>query len=703
MTCVYTSVGGGKAARVVSIWMLVLATSAGSLPARPIVLQHATGNTKFVLDTKHGNLAAASLAGRAVLSACFDEYWSQADDGSFQARSSELEDEVVGVNTAAGRIEFSCRNAALGLSLTKVYTFGPVASSLRKTVLLRPYSRRQIVHILSRVRLADAFAKSASLYTPRQSWLGRTLLYGVRKLADIREPVTSTSGWDNRFVVAFQPDRSVAVSHWLSQVDGLWVPCSGAVAEWGKESPAALTYFPDGWRFRTLLAAENQATSASVDYVLHTGDWYDAWRLYRCLPGLKQAYAHLDAMPAWPQKIKYGSFWNPPWYTDYADATKKLCERLGPDAFFTIGVFGWSLDGDHETDRPFMTEGLSLVLTPEYFSRCVAALQEHPRAKVGLYIQGGLIDSESDLYRTHPDWVFRDAAGQPIDSGFADNPIGRLYIANPRREEWVRHQLARVQAVCHRYNCGFIYCDGGGYFELVDWADRQVVNFADCRRLNERFLEAVRATGKDRALLINSQNAPFADLSWLECPYFAPAMPWPDTVDFCFDTKCMSDPRYTLEPLYWSDNDRYLAMCIAFGLTPCGDVSPERPEATWRAIETSYRMKRAQLIFDSSATTPVWWRDGVPIVTFAQRLGKEVIVPVLNFSDREDVTVQVDLAAVGLQNAGPILATASQPLLSASVETLSGKRTKPNRLAFKIKVPNSWRGVTLLTLAPSKR
>ncbi|MCX7599490.1 MAG: hypothetical protein N2512_11595 [Armatimonadetes bacterium] len=703
MTCVSTN----RSRPLCAVWAALvgmLTLTAASMAAQPAVttLEDRAAGTRFLLDGKHGNLAGAYFGGQQLLSACLDEYWSQAEDLSFPARSSEAEDEVVSVKSRKGWVEYVCRNPVLGLTLTKTYARGPVPGSLRKTVTIRPFAQRQVVHVLSRVTLAPAFARDAWLYTPRQSWLGRTLLYGVRKLADVKEPVMSTSGWDNRFVVGFRPNRTAAVSHWLAQMDGVWVPCSVGVAEWGKEPAVALTYMPDGWRYRLLMACENQETSAACDYVLHRGDWYDSWRLYRTLPELRETYAHLDTVPEWCRKIKYASFWSPPEYQQYASTVKGLCDRLGPDAYFTAGIFAWSLDGDYETDRPFLTETLSLVLTPQHMHRAISAIQEEARAKVGLYIQGGLIDSESQMYRDHPDWVIRDAKGQPIDSGFADNPVGHMYMANWRHEPWVQHQLSRVRAVCLRYDCGWIYCDGGGYGEFMEWAGRQVMNAAHCRRLNERFLEAVRSTGAGRGLLINSQNMPFADFSWLECPYFGQHIAWRDTVDFCFDTECQSDPRYTLEPLYWSDNDRYLAMCIAFGWVPVGEVSPEKPEATWRAIEAAYRMKPARIIYDSRATSPVWWRDSLPIVTFAERLGDEVIVPVLNFSERHEVTVEVDLGAVGLEQARGLRATVYQPLISPEVAQIQGRPAARNKLAFDLVVPSSWRGITLLTLAPDR-
>jgi hypothetical protein len=676
---------------------LSLAAASSPAPTTTLILP---GQVCFVIDLRDGHLASGRVAGQTLLSDCRDEYWLEKEDGQPIARTTEAADRVTKVRRGPSSAEVECYNEALHLTVTKLYAPASVPGGLRKTVVVHPSGRRGLLHIFSRVRLAKPFASAAWVYTPRQSWGGRTLLFGVRPLAEIKAPCTSSSGWDNRFVVAFRPERTWAVAHWRAEVDGLWVPATGVIAEWGKESSAALTYLPDGWRWRLLHCLDGQRSRAAADYVLLRGDWYEAWQLYRRLPEYRAAYAYLDTLPAWCRQVKYGTFWQAPFYRDFARTVGALCGRLGEEAYLTIGVFGWSLDGDYETACPFLTEGLDLVLTPQYLRAAVAALQQNPRAKVGLYIQGGLIDSESQCYHDHPDWVIRAPDGTPIHSGFQDNPVGTLYIANPLVTEWVRHHLSRVQAVCRTYNCGFIYLDGGGYCETVDWARRQHITFADAGRLNERVFQAVRATGPQRALLINSQNAPFADLSWLECGYFGPQVPWRETVDFCFDTECQSDPRYTLEPLYWWDQDRYLAMCIAFGFTPCGPPSADMPAATWRAIEAAWQMKPAQLVYSSAATAPVWWRDGVPVVTFAERRGDEVVVPILNFGAQERVRVAVDLSVVGLPTSRPVRATVYQPLLTSERVVVQPTDTHAGRLTFDLAVPSSWRGITLLTLRP---
>ena len=691
MTCVWTR----------ALWLtslcLLLAT-----PSR--AQQHLftlPSGARFAVSLKDGHLASASLGDTRVLERCVDEYWLENEYGEVVARSDESADRVTRVQRERDRLVLECQNEALGLRLTKTYAPASVPGALRKTVTVQSCSRRGALHLFSRVRLAPRFGQTALLYTPRQSWMGQRLLFGVRPLSSVREPITSSSGWDNRFVVAFRRDRTLSVAHWRVLVDGVWVPPHGAIAEWGRESPFALTYLPDGWRWRLLHTVDGERTSAAADYVLGRGDWYDAWASLLLMPECQATYRHLQTLPAWCREVTFGTFWSPPHYEAQVRTSAELLQHLGERAPLTHGVFAWSLDGDYETDRPFLTETLEWVLTPQYLRQAVSALQSHPRSKVGLYIQGGLIDSMSDCYRQHPDWVIRDTEGKPVDSGFRDNPVGNMYTANPRVEGWVRHHLARIQAVCRTYDCGYIYLDGGGYGEAVDWSRRQAIRFSHYRRLNQRVFEAVRATGAERALLINSQNAPFADMSWLECGYFAPHVPWRETVEFCFDTKMQQPhPHYTLQPLYWQDEHRYLAMCIAFGFTPCGDIG-RRDQTTLRAVQVARRMKEAELIRRSDATAPVWWRDEVPVVTFALRRGNEVVVPVLHFGEGETVEVTVDLRAVGLAGNRPLRATVTQPLISRESRRVEPVPAGAGKVRFRLQVPAGWKGVTLIELAQS--
>ncbi|HIE54092.1 MAG TPA: hypothetical protein EYP90_02730, partial [Chromatiaceae bacterium] len=353
--------------------------------------------------------------------------------------------------------------------------------------------------------------------------------------------------------------------------------------------------FAGGWRFRLLhtTRAEGGPSSGTARYVLFKGDWYDAWRLYKATDGFAKAYE--QEIPLWVRKVKYGTFWGPPLYEGPAKTVKRLCQKLG-DAYLTIGVFGWSLDGDYETERPFITETMHLVMTPEYFARCVKALQTDPRAKVGLYVQGTLIDSYSDAFRNHPEWALTDREGRPLDSNMADNPVGRLFIFNPRNDGWVRHFLSRIKALLLKYDPGWLYNDGGAVFEGMDWRTGLPVKVTHWLDITRRMLEVVRSTGPERALLLNAENFPYGDMYWLECPYFSPTIPWRETVEYCFDTEFLHDPRRTMLPLYWRDEDRYLAMCISFGFTPCGPLTDVFSPKVWRAIEAAWAMRPGELV-----------------------------------------------------------------------------------------------------------
>ncbi|MCD6352561.1 MAG: hypothetical protein J7M26_10615, partial [Armatimonadetes bacterium] len=266
---------------------------------------------RFTISAAHGNLAGARAQASRVLGRCEDEYWVEGEDGAVSARATEADDKVTRTRHQGKTLVLECRNEKLDLTVTKTYAPGPLPGSLRKTVSVRAPKGGGLVHVFSRSRLASSYARDAYLYTPRQSWGGKQLLFGVRRLGDLSGPVRSSCGWDNRFVVAFHQPRQWAVAHWRSLVDGVWVPCSGIIAPWGKTSPFALTYLPDGWRFRLLHCAAGETASAAADYVLLRGDWYDAWAGYKKLPGFRAAYRSLDTMPRWCRQVKYGTFWQP--------------------------------------------------------------------------------------------------------------------------------------------------------------------------------------------------------------------------------------------------------------------------------------------------------------------------------------------------------------------------------------------------------
>jgi len=203
-------------------------------------------------------------------------------------------------------------------------------------------------------------------------------------------------------------------------------------------------------------------------------------------------------------------------------------------------------------------------------------------------------------------------------------------------------------------------------------------------------------------VLLNSQCWPYGDLYWLECSFFGATAPWRQAVEFCFDTKVLHTPQRTMLPLYWSDETRYLALCVAFGFTPCtsGTVGAW-DERVWRALDCAYAMRRAELVLSSRAVSPIWWQEAArgaagEVVCFAERVGEAVVIPVLNFGQAPEVEVTVDVAEAGVPAGARSWLV--HPFENGADEGLKPQQAADGKLRFALRVPTGFAGLRLLVL-----
>lgn len=662
-----------------------------------------TESFRAVVSSARGSLLALTVGETPILAGCQDLYlWR---DAAGEVRSSEAEDEVVESRRDGAALTLVCRNRATGEIIRKSYAPAAGGQALAKTVAVGPLQRRGEFSLRSVAALAPAYRQGAWYYTPRQSWTAPAErdLSGVRPAASITSEVISGSGWDNRLVCAFR-EGAPALGHYRWAVRGEHVMPSAVISAWGSDLTEALTYTPAGWHFRVLhtLDGEREPVSATVHYAVCPGDWLDMWRLYRSQPE-HRAWEERP-LPEWVTTCQLGGFWqitpadDRPQIEDAHAAAARLEGTHVP-----LGVFAWSLDGDYETERPFVNEVGTVILTPEYMADRVAAFQSHPGVRLGLYFQGGLIESRSAAFRRHPEWALQTADGKPFFSGFRDNPAGEMYFFNPLEEAWCEHYRARMEAVCRVYRPGWVYCDGGAALETTDYRLRRPVLPDTWNAFFRRQQELVHGTDPQRAVLLNAQCWPYGDLYWLECPYFAAATPWRVAVGFCYDTKALHTPQRTMLPLFWSDERRYLALCVAFGFTPCASGRLGGwDESVWRAIACAYAMRRAELVLSSRAVSPVWWRESASgqagdVVCFAERVGEAVVVPVLNFGPTGGpVRVTVDCAEAGV--APGAHAWLVHPFETGADEDLGEPQPVGGRLTFALNVPTGFGGIRLLVL-----
>ena len=202
---------------------------------------------------------------------------------------------------------FACRVPSLGIEVQKDYWIAAGGRALAKRVTVPRLTSRGILRVRSAVKLASSFHESASLYCQRQSWTSspETTLFGVRKAADITQPIVSGAGWDDRLVVAW--NAANVLGHYRLQVRGEYVPPSSVIGAWGAQLDHALRYTPDGWDFELLhtMDGEPEAVDATVYYHLCNGDFRDLWREYRELPEF--APSNNSPVPEWVKRVAAGA------------------------------------------------------------------------------------------------------------------------------------------------------------------------------------------------------------------------------------------------------------------------------------------------------------------------------------------------------------------------------------------------------------
>ncbi|MBI3921305.1 MAG: hypothetical protein HY318_07810 [Armatimonadetes bacterium] len=680
--------------------LLILTLVRGAAANEVVQTRHA----RFTLSAQHANVVRAQ-SDVDLVAPCFDQYLWSDDNG--EMRSSEQDDRVVAKKREGNALVFTCHNEKIGETIAKRYERTKEGEALAKTVTVGPLKRRGEFRVRSVVNLASSFREGALYYTPRQSWGAppERDLFGVQPASKFTAEVISGSGWDNRFVAAFTSSPSagmsskpaLALGHYRWAIRGQHVMPSAVTGAWGAQSAQALTYTPTGWHFELLhtLDGEKAPVSGTAHYLVTPGDFLDVWRNYRAMP--EHRAWEQRPVPKWVTECKAGGFWH---YTpgndkpqiDDAHATAERLKKYVP-----LGVFAWCLDGDYETEKPFLNETGALILTPEYMKARVADFQSNPLVRLGLYFQGSVMDSLTSAFRHHPEWAIQTPEGKPFFSGFRDNAAGEMHFFNPLDEAWTAHYRRRMEAVLKVYNPGWIYCDGGAAIETTDYRMRRPILPDTWNDFYKRQQDLVHQSGPDRAVLLNAQCWPYADLYWLECGFFSAGSPWRQAVDFCFDTKILHTPERTVLPLYWSDHTRYLALCIAFGFTPCtsGKVGGW-DDSTWRALDCAYAMRAARLILSSSAVSPVWWKDSTSVVCFAEKVGEVTVVPVLNFSDAEKVQLTIDCKKASVPPGAQ--AWIVHPFETGKDEALPLLRPAEGKLVFDLTVPRGFEGLRLLVL-----
>lgn len=169
---------------------------------------------------------------------------------------------------------------------------------------------------------------------------------------------------------------------------------------------------------------------------------------------MMHAFEHDELMPVArrdvPQPVLYNS-----WYATEFDVFGEEQERLA-DKAAEIGVEMFVIDdgwfGQRHSDRAGLGDW---YVNPEKFPQGLGHLIDHVHSlgmQFGLWIEPEMVNPDSDLYRAHPDWVYRYGK-RPIIMG------RNQYALNLTKPEVVDYLIATFDALLSSYAIDYIKWD----------------------------------------------------------------------------------------------------------------------------------------------------------------------------------------------------------------------------------------------------
>ena len=127
------------------------------------------------------------------------------------------------------------------------------------------------------------------------------------------------------------------------------------------------------------------------------------------------------------------------------------------DAAAAVGVERFVLDDGWFGDRRDDTRGLGdWVVSPDVWPQGLHPLAERVRShgmQLGLWFEPEMVNADSDLVRSHPDWVLGPVGGPP------PRPSRHQQLLDLTRPEAVDHLLERIGSLVQEYGIDFIKWD----------------------------------------------------------------------------------------------------------------------------------------------------------------------------------------------------------------------------------------------------
>lgn len=684
----------------------------------------------FEISERNGCIEGAWFKGARILEECHDCYILSGASAS----AGEETDEVTDVQVQGNHIRLDCRNPVLNIDLRKEYTLE--GRMLKKKVTVLQHPGEAFLHLRSSVVLSSDFRADSYYYTPTNNWHHDTKKdpVGLIKADQLECPHKFVTGFDNRMVTAFNPGAGIGLGHYRYKVNDVFAPFMTQTTDIiTQASEDNLCYTQQGWDFDVLIVGpkDRERLSSEVHFTFYEGDYYDFVREYKQNPDFKEA--HEFDVPEWTKEIKLVAFTIPnhPELEAEAKYFGELADAIG-EGYVAPVINFWSYSGDYETSGSFPIEAgppgnprfnsanwdlKTVEISAEWLRNVISEMRKNEKVKVGLYVQGMLIEKLSRAFRENPEWAVTTPDGQPMFSGMKDHGDGALYHFDPSNEGLVSHLLSRFEELMRYYDASWLHFDGGVTSDMHDYRTEKAILPSHCIRFHKETRNSVKKAGRDKALMMNAASHPYGEMCYQETSFTfetpisddllmdGQRLTWRSVTDIMLFTKMMQTGNKATVPLYWGTETAekvYLPLLIAFGFTPemrkWMDIDWVKERSDY--LQAAYLLRDSEFIFSSEATSPLWWKDGSEVETFALSLGENRIVPVFNHSQcKKDIMLRVDVKSCGINDSLPVFAWALKPFGGRICEPLGWFDTSKGGINIPLQVDKEYHNARIVVLS----
>ncbi len=670
--------------------------SAGNLPAnlKPGVTK--AGNYWYVsspevtaaVDAATGILCGVyDKAGKPLLRWSYDLYFLETEKST--NRSDERLDEVTKVEPEGKGLKVTCTNPLIpGATIVKRYYTAPVGGQER--IICKEFSvsgnpaEKTLIALVSRTYFEETFKEDCYYHRVKPTGtMGDPR--SVIPAREVKEPILlhflfNVGAAANLCAVNTAQNRGIG-QYWY-KANGKWVMPNGYE---GNKSYFTETGWDMSW-FVTFIGPQPQ--TGEVRYHLFNGDRIIFHQEYRDLP---ERQAAINAVPVGEaaKQRRYEFCLGPKWAWQNWDDPKAqwgqiarfLHARLRSDehgSHYGTGFndlrYGDYPTGDEAQLHYEYGEDSKTFPAKQVRDGILEGRQKFPRVESGWYHTPQDICKLAEVYKQHPEWVWKDRLGQEVPSGW--HP---LYVKANWCPEWVEYLLGRLCAQMDYFGMQVMYLDFSITGPMADWGTG-VVRHSDVTAdfLARLYREVQKREG---ILFLNSTTFDgIHDLGyWEGFDKYEGWGDWRNMADAMMMRRLYDRPEAKSIPLYWKGGDMFgsgknyrdytnVVLSLMFGPTSCYHDPynvhfPDGKGGTDWAANYAHQMAYFDTAFEAYPNQwrdvdlrPCWYRDpATQVEAYAFRKGKAWLLTAQRH-DKEtaDVALSADAGTLGLAAGQPV-------------------------------------------------